>query len=178
MFSFRILSQLILAAAVLAINTSCHNSSVLDVPGQNHTALLSSPVSASSQGGAGFTVAAGTTVTSNSVVNGQVILGVQDLPGFTSASFDGTVYGGAIFTPTDATFSAPIELSIPVEGVIGSPAVYYAGPGSSASQAGFSLLSANVQVSNGKVTLSSTKFGTYIVGRKNLGHNEGAGGSL
>jgi hypothetical protein len=177
MFSYRVPVLSFLAAAVLLVSSACGGSSVL-VPGDAHSALLKSQVTGSSPGGAGFIVPAGTTVTSNSVMNGQITLGVQDLTSSIFARFDGTAYGGAMFTPTDASFSDPVELSIPVEGLLGDAAVYFATGVSSASQTGFSLHTGGLQVSNGMVRFSSSKFGIYIVGTPAGNHNEGSAGSL
>ena len=160
--------------------------------GSQNTLQLAAPQSGGSTGGADFSVPAGVTVTSASVSGGSIELGVTDLSQSMSEGFEGTVYGGASFTPADASFSEPVSVSIPVFDAGSSVNVYYVSGASSVSAAGYSLHAANIPVTNGKASFTTSRFGSFICGmagsqqqqeeeeeqQEEQQHNEGGGSSL
>jgi hypothetical protein len=159
---------ILLACLVLTIASCCGDDDEVVIPGGGHTAVITTQTSNTNTAGAGYTIPANTTVTSNSVVNGQVTFGFGTCPEAALAAFTGTVYGSASFTPTDAVFNHAVTLVVPVTGATGTVNIYRWNNGTWV-PAGTGTVASNA------VQFTSTYFGCYLVG---VLHTQGGGDTL
>ena len=159
---------ILLACLVLAVAGCCGDDDDVIIPGGGNTAVIPSQTTDTDTGGAAYTIPANTTVTSNSVVNGQITFGFGTCPTAAVEAFAGTVYGTAQFTPIDAVFSSPVTLVIPVTGATGTVSIYRWN-GTTWESAGSGT------VGTDSVEFTSTHFGCFLVGAL---HSEGGGGDL
>jgi hypothetical protein len=159
---------ILFACLVLTVAGCCSSDDETIIPGGNNTAIIATLTANTNNAGAGYSIPANTTVTSNSVVNGQITFGFGTCPTTAIDAFNGTVYGTAQFTPIDAVFNHAVTLTIPVTGATGTVNIYRWN--------GTSWVTAGTgTVASDAVEFTSTNFGCFLVGAM---HTQGGGDTL